>query len=117
VTNDPARLGATSQTTNTDDMGRNCRAAGNAEVGMGCPVIYHAAGTRLYSHHVRVAAFTTRWRGVDPEEVRATLHRELAKAHTETERAREGLRQWQKRHIGCRFSDPQWPIHTNRGPR
>jgi hypothetical protein len=46
-----------------------------------------------------------------------SLHRELANARTDAERAKQGLRQWQTRHIGCRFADPQWPIHTNRGPR
>ena len=93
-------------------------------------MIYHAPGTRLYSHHVRVAAFATRWRGLDPEEVRAylhrvadeldSLHRELAIARTDAERAKQGLRQWQTRHIGCRFSDPAQSAHgrtTNRGPR
>jgi DivIVA domain-containing protein len=90
-------------------------------------MIYHAPGTRLHSHHVRVADFATRWRGLDPEEVHAylhrvadeldSLHRELANARTDAERAKQGLRQWQTRHIGCRLADPQWPIHTKRGPR
>ncbi|RKR86282.1 DivIVA domain-containing protein [Micromonospora pisi] len=90
-------------------------------------MIYPAADARLHSHHVRAEAFGTRWRGLDPAEVHAylhrvadeldSLHRDLANARADAERAKQGLRQWQTRHIGCRFSDPQWPFHTNRGPR
>jgi hypothetical protein len=35
----------------------------------------------------------------------ARLEREAVTSRTEAERIREGLRQWQARHVGCRFAD------------
>ncbi|MEV4756794.1 DivIVA domain-containing protein [Micromonospora sp. NPDC049559] len=99
--------------------------AGNSERGN--------AEERLVPAAVRAATFAVRWRGLDPQDVYAylarladeveRLHREVTTARVECERIRQGLRQWRERHVGCRFTDPQWPHgsqwpkHTNRGPR
>lgn len=71
----------------------------------------YLAGDRLHAHHLRTAAFDTRWRGYDPEQVDALLaraadeleglRRDLSTATTEAERIRQALRQWQSRHLGC----------------
>lgn len=78
----------------------------------------YRSGERLRPHLVRVASTVMhrRWRGLDPEEVYAYLHlvaeemerlaHEAATAKTEAERVRQGLRQWQARHVGCKFADP-----------
>ena len=89
-------------------------------------MIYHAPGEQVHSYQVRGRTFTSRWRGVDADEVNAFLHRiadeldriqrELTTARTDAERAKQGLRQWQTRHVGCRYNDPHWPSSTNRGP-
>jgi DivIVA domain-containing protein len=81
-------------------------------------VIYRSSG-RLAPYQVRARLFGTRWRGLDPEEVYAylgqvadelaRLEREVTTSRTETERLKQGLRQWQARHVGCRFTDPVWP--------
>jgi DivIVA domain-containing protein len=86
----------------------------------------YLSGDRLCPHQVRGATFAPRWRGVDPDQVYAflaqvadeldRLHRDLATARTETERMRQGLRQWQSRHVGCKFADPDW-APMNRGER
>ncbi|MER7457518.1 DivIVA domain-containing protein [Micromonospora sp. NPDC126480] len=85
----------------------------------------YVTGERLHPHHVRAAAFDTRWRGLDPNQVNDylarladeldRLHRELATANTESERIRQALRQWQSRHTGCRHSPPGSP--NSRWPR
>jgi DivIVA domain-containing protein len=82
---------------------------------------------RLASHQVRAREFGARWRGLDADEVyaflgrvadeMARLEREVVTSRTECERLKQGLRQWQRRHIGCRFNDPVWLPRTNRGPR
>jgi DivIVA domain-containing protein len=87
----------------------------------------YQSGERTIPARIRAAAFAVRRRGLDPEQVYAylgqladeieRLHRDLTTAQTERERMRQGLRQWQGRHVGCRFEDPQWPKPTNRGPR
>ncbi|MET8310912.1 DivIVA domain-containing protein [Micromonospora sp. NPDC005173] len=79
----------------------------------------YVTGERLQPHHARVASFDTRWRGLDPDQVRAylnqvadeleRLHRELTTANTEAERIRQALRQWQSRHTGCRHTNPGLP--------
>jgi DivIVA domain-containing protein len=94
--------------------------------GRGCAMIYRSSG-RLAPYQVRARLFGTRWRGLDPEQVYAYLGQvadELARlergattSRTETERLKQGLRQWQARHVGCRFTDPVWPPYRNRGPR
>ncbi|MCT2276146.1 DivIVA domain-containing protein [Micromonospora chalcea] len=72
----------------------------------------YVTGDRVQAYQVRSAIFDTRWRGLDPVQVRDylsrvademdRLHRELATARTESERVRQALRQWQSRHNGCR---------------
>ncbi|MEV4202035.1 DivIVA domain-containing protein [Micromonospora globbae] len=84
----------------------------------------YVTGNRLQAHHVRAAAFVMRWRGLDPAQVYDylgrvadeldRLRRELTTAHTEAERIRQALRQWQSRHRNCRHGDPgesngRWP--------
>ncbi|MEV4754685.1 DivIVA domain-containing protein [Micromonospora sp. NPDC049559] len=76
---------------------------------------------------IRAITFGVRRRGLDPDEVYAylgaladeleRLHRELITARTQSERMRQGLRQWQARHVGCRFDDPYWPKHEDRRAR
>ncbi|WP_262281693.1 DivIVA domain-containing protein [Micromonospora sp. MA102] len=78
----------------------------------------YVTGERLHPHQIRAAGFDSRWRGLDPDQVHAylnrfadeldRLHRELTTANTEAERVRQALRQWQSRHTGCRFTDPDW---------
>ncbi|WP_200211325.1 DivIVA domain-containing protein [Micromonospora coerulea] len=85
----------------------------------------YVTGDRLHSHHVRVAVFDTRWRGLDPDQVHdylnqladelERLHRELTTANTEAERIRQALRQWQSRHDNCHRHDPGAP--NSRWPR
>jgi DivIVA domain-containing protein len=89
-------------------------------------VIYQSSG-RLAPYQVRARLFGTRWRGLDPEQVYAylgqvadelaRLEREAVTSRTECERLKQGLRQWQARHVGCRFTDPVRPPYSNRGPR
>ncbi|RAO52724.1 hypothetical protein LUPAC06_05585 [Micromonospora saelicesensis] len=79
----------------------------------------YVTGVRPQAHHIRAAAFDTRWRGLDPNQVNdylnriadelERLHRELTTANTEAERIRQALRQWQSRHTGCRHTDPGSP--------
>ncbi|MEE6259356.1 DivIVA domain-containing protein [Plantactinospora sonchi] len=80
----------------------------------------YRAGDRLGPHLVRAVTFgVRRWRGLDPDQVYAflrrvademdRLHREVATARTEAERIRQGLRQWQSRHGGCRRTEPPHP--------
>ncbi|MGS2616353.1 DivIVA domain-containing protein [Micromonospora sp. LZ34] len=79
----------------------------------------YVTGERLKAHEVRVAAFDTCWRGLDPDQVHAylnqladeldRLHRELTTANIEAERIRQALRQWQSRHTGCRHTGPGSP--------
>ncbi|MFC0508243.1 DivIVA domain-containing protein [Micromonospora costi] len=79
----------------------------------------YVTGERLHPHQVRAAAFDTRWRGLDPDQVYAylnraadeleRLHRELTTANTEAERIRQALRQWQSRHATCRHGDSGSP--------
>ena len=86
----------------------------------------YVTSERLQPHHVRVAAFDTRWRGFDPDQVHAylnqladeldRLHRELTTANTEAERIRQALRQWQSRHIACRHPDPDWSLNNRLRP-
>lgn len=78
----------------------------------------YVTGERLLPHHVRAAVFDTRWRGLDPQQVRdhldrvadelERLRREVITANTEAERIRQALRQWQSRHKHCR-RDPDAP--------
>jgi DivIVA domain-containing protein len=82
----------------------------------------YRSGERLHSSVVRAACavMRRRWRGLDPEEVYEylrlvadeidRLQRETATAHAQAERASQGLRQWQARHIGCKFADPPDPL-------
>jgi DivIVA domain-containing protein len=89
-------------------------------------VIYRA-GERLGPHEVRAATFGVRWRGLDPGEVYAYLRqvademdrllRETTTAKTESERIRQGLRQWQSRHVGCKFADPDPAPGSGANPR
>ncbi|PWU59455.1 cell division protein DivIVA [Micromonospora globispora] len=82
----------------------------------------YVTGERLLPHQVRVAAFDTRWRGLDSYQVHAflnqladeldRLHRELTTANTEAERIRQALRQWQSRHTGCRYTDPDGALNN-----
>jgi DivIVA domain-containing protein len=75
----------------------------------------YVTGERLRPHLIRAAAFDTRWRGYDPDQVHAyldrvaaeldRLHRELSTATTDAERIRQALRQWQSRHTACRHTD------------
>ncbi|BCJ58330.1 DivIVA domain-containing protein [Micromonospora endophytica] len=61
----------------------------------------------LRPRNVRAVVFDTRWRGLDPAQVHGyldlvadeldRLQRELVTAHTEAERIRQALRQWQSR--------------------
>ncbi|RQW84061.1 DivIVA domain-containing protein [Micromonospora globispora] len=86
----------------------------------------YVTGERLQPHQVRAAAFDTRWRGLDPDQVHAylnqladeldRLHRELTTANTEAERIRQALRQWQSRHTGCRHPDPDWSLNNRWRP-
>jgi DivIVA domain-containing protein len=83
----------------------------------------YRSGQRLHPHDLRAAAFDTRRRGLDPEQVYGylhrvadeldRLHRELTTATTEAERIRQALRQWQSRHTGCRHPttspNSRWP--------
>jgi DivIVA domain-containing protein len=76
----------------------------------------YVTGERLHPHHIRVAAFDTRWRGLDPEQVHVYLNQiadeierlrhELTTANTEAERICQALRQWQSRHTDCRHAPP-----------
>ncbi|GAA3738719.1 hypothetical protein GCM10022225_22110 [Plantactinospora mayteni] len=78
----------------------------------------YRSGERLRPAVIRVASavMRRRWRGLDPEEVYEflrlvaneveRLEREATTARTQAERVRQGLRQWQSRHIGCKFADP-----------
>ena len=90
----------------------------------------YRAGERLGAHLVRAATFVVRrWRGgLDPDEVYAylrlvademdQLQREATTARTEVGRVREGLRQWQSRHVGCKFVDPPgWGTKPRPQPR
>ncbi|WP_234361668.1 DivIVA domain-containing protein [Plantactinospora sp. BB1] len=88
------------------------------------------AGERLRPAVIRVASavMRRRWRGLDPNEVYEflrlvaaeveRLERDATTARSQAERVRQGLRQWQARHIGCTFADPpadataQPPPHT-----
>ncbi|MDW5328683.1 DivIVA domain-containing protein [Plantactinospora sp. KLBMP9567] len=81
-------------------------------------MIYRRTGERLRPAVIRVASsvMRRRWRGLDPDEVYEflrlvakeveRLEREATTARTQAERVRQGLRQWQARHIGCTFADP-----------
>lgn len=79
----------------------------------------YRAGDRLGAHHVRGKSFRQRWHGLDPEQVHAylravademdRLQREVTTARTETERIRQGLRQWQSRHTDCGYGNPPPP--------
>ncbi|MFI2711331.1 DivIVA domain-containing protein [Micromonospora sp. NPDC018662] len=72
----------------------------------------HVTAQRLLPYHVRAAVFDTRWRGLDPGQVRdhldrvadelERLNRELITARTEADRIRQAVRQWQSQHRGCR---------------
>ncbi len=74
---------------------------------------------RLLPYHVRAAVFDTRWRGLDPGQVRdhldrvadelEQLRREMATLNAEADRVRRALRQWQSRHSDCRHRDPDAP--------
>ncbi|MGN9778138.1 DivIVA domain-containing protein [Micromonospora sp. H33] len=85
----------------------------------------YTTGERLRPYHLRAAAFDTRWRGLDPEQVHDflnrvadeldRLHSERATANTEAERIRQALRQWQSRHTDCRHTVPGSP--NSRWPR
>ncbi|MEV4545076.1 DivIVA domain-containing protein [Micromonospora echinaurantiaca] len=85
----------------------------------------YVTGERLLPQHVRAAAFDTRWRGLDPDQVHAylnrladeldRLHHDLATANTEAERIRQALRQWQSRHATCRH--PGISTRNSRWPR
>ncbi|MEN3613271.1 cell division protein DivIVA [Plantactinospora sp. ZYX-F-223] len=78
----------------------------------------YRSGERLRPAVIRVASavMRRRWRGLDPDEVYeflrlvATeverLEGEVTTARSQAERVRQGLRQWQARHIGCKFFDP-----------
>ncbi|WP_433532038.1 DivIVA domain-containing protein [Micromonospora sp. CA-263727] len=73
-------------------------------------MIYGTA-RRLRPHDIRAVTFDTRWRGLDPVQVRDylsrtadeldQLHRELTTANIEAERIRQALRRWQSRHTVC----------------
>jgi DivIVA domain-containing protein len=86
----------------------------------------YRAGERLGPYEVRAATFDTRWRGLDPDEVYAYLRqvademdrllREAITAKTESSRIRQGLRQWQSRHVGCKFADPDPAPSPGPGP-
>ena len=90
-------------------------------------MIYRAGERRLAPRQVRAATFAPKWRGLDPDQVYAfaaevadeldRLQREVATSRAEAERMRQGLRQWQSRHVGCKFADPDWPAPINRSPR
>ncbi|GIG85483.1 DivIVA domain-containing protein [Plantactinospora endophytica] len=79
---------------------------------------YERTGDPLRPSVIRaaLAVMRRRWRGLDPMEVyeflrlvageMERLQREVTAAQAKAERAREGLRQWQVRHIGCKFADP-----------
>ncbi|WFE39387.1 DivIVA domain-containing protein [Micromonospora sp. WMMD998] len=81
-----------------------------------------AARERLLPHHVRAVVFDTRWRGLDPVQVRdhldrvadelERLNRELITARTQNDRVRQALRQWQSQHRACRRRDPDLPDGT-----
>ena len=83
----------------------------------------YVTGERLLPHHVRVATFDTRWRGLDPAQVddylnrvadeMDRLHRELTTANTEAERIRQALRQWQSRQATHHHRETSY----RRGPR
>ncbi|PWR12074.1 cell division protein DivIVA [Micromonospora acroterricola] len=85
----------------------------------------YLTGERLHPHDVRAAAFDTRWRGLDPDQVNdylnrvadelERLHRKLTTTNTEAERIRQALRQWQSRHTNCRHRQPGVP--NSRWPR
>ncbi|MGN9778817.1 DivIVA domain-containing protein [Micromonospora sp. H33] len=85
----------------------------------------YVTGERLHPYHVRAAAFDTRWRGLDPNQVNDYLNRiadeldrlqrALATANTESERIHQALRQWQSRHTNCRHITPGSP--NSRWPR
>ncbi|MEQ4302655.1 DivIVA domain-containing protein [Plantactinospora sp. B6F1] len=84
----------------------------------------YRAGRRIQPAQVRAAAFRSRWRGLDPEEVYDYLGRladELEHlrraervARTEAERFRQAMLHWQSRHYRCWFVDPSRPT-PNRG--
>jgi DivIVA domain-containing protein len=84
----------------------------------------YRSGDRLGPHQVRAETFGPRRRGLNPDEVYASLRRvademdqlmrEAITARTESERIRQGLRQWQSRHVGCKFADP--PLHPHHPP-
>jgi len=78
--------------------------------------VFEGVRHQFEPHQVRAVRFGSRWRGLDPDEVYVYLGlladeldrlvRQSDAARTESERLREGLRQWRQRHIGCRFDDP-----------
>ena len=86
----------------------------------------YRAGEGLGPHQVRAATFDIRWRGLDPDQVYAYLRqvademdrllREATTAKTESERIRQGLRQWQSRHVGCKFTDPSLGTESRPDP-
>jgi DivIVA domain-containing protein len=77
----------------------------------------YRVGQRILPYQIRTKVFTRRRRGLDPQEVYAFLDQvadELDRvlqdgyiAHTEAERIRQGLRQWQTRHAHCHQSQTQ----------
>ncbi|MFY1674965.1 DivIVA domain-containing protein [Plantactinospora sp. WMMB334] len=83
-------------------------------------MIYRSGG-RLRPSVIRVASavMRCRFRGLDPDEVYEflrlvaaeveRLEREATTAQAQAERARQGLRQWKARHVGCRFAEPSDP--------
>ncbi|ROT31797.1 DivIVA domain-containing protein [Micromonospora sp. HM5-17] len=90
----------------------------------------YRTGQRIRPYQIRAKTFGHRRRGLDPDEVYAYLHqvadeldrvlREESIAHTEAERIRQGLRQWQTRHARCHLNEPERrpapPRSPNRGP-
>ncbi|MEO3928010.1 cell division protein DivIVA [Micromonosporaceae bacterium B7E4] len=89
----------------------------------------YRSGERLRPAVIRVASavMRRRWRGLDPEEVYEflrlvaneveRLEREATTARGQAERVRQGLRQWQARHIGCKFADPPANLEPPPHPR
>ncbi|SCL14542.1 DivIVA domain-containing protein [Micromonospora inyonensis] len=75
--------------------------------------VVYLARTGLRPYQIRHAVFDRRWVGFAPEQVHAyldrvaaeldRLHREVVVTTEQADRIRDGLRQWQTRHAGCRF--------------
>ncbi|BCL14276.1 cell division protein DivIVA [Micromonospora sagamiensis] len=72
----------------------------------------YLARTGLRPYQIRHAVSDRRWGGFAPEQVHAylnrvaaeldRLHREVVATTEQADRIRDGLRQWQTRHAGCR---------------